>query len=199
MYFMTSFFAHASSKDGVDFEASGRFYATDHTITGHCDIDCDGNISVDFIKVYSANYDTEYFYGHLDKEGSLVGTMGFDENRLEHQLRFILKRTPDEIMCYRPSPVEFLENKPRALWKFAIQAIRTQVLKERWAWRYFAQRRDRRQYYMKSELRLYHYGRPLDDEETEARRAVRQAMTSCEASFCRSIFEYQLRIMPAHV
>ena len=139
---MTSLFAHASTQEGVDFEAAGTVSGTTYTLTGNCDQYCDGNISVRVVKRYEKNFDPEYFFGHLTPDGSIVGNMGFDENGSQHANRFIWKRTQDEIMCYRPSPIEFQKNKARALWKFAYDAVCGQVRREKHWWAHVAARRD---------------------------------------------------------
>lgn len=195
---MTSFYAHASTQDGQDFESSGPFHNNAYTMTGKYDQDCDGIISVTFVIRYVQEYDTKYFAGHILPDGSLVGTQGWDENWSEHPNRFILKRMPAENMCHRPSPSEFRKNKPRALWKFATRAVRAQVLQRMWSWKHFAERRDVRNNYIELDMRVSHYGRPLDDTEVQTRRQARQAMTIRDSSFYSSIYDHLYRIMPSH-
>lgn len=56
-----------------------------------------------------------------------------------------------EYRRFRPAQALLEENRPRALWKFAIDAIKTQVHDKRrkWSWEYFAERRDDRQDYVR--------------------------------------------------
>ena len=51
---------------------------------------------------------------------------------------------------YRPDPAEFKENKPKALWKFAITSIREEIHDKhyRWTWEHFRIRRDQRHQYV---------------------------------------------------
>jgi vacuolar protein sorting-associated protein 13A/C len=55
-----------------------------------------------------------------------------------------------EYRMFRPPQKEIDENKERALWKFAIDAIRTEVhdKNRKWSWEYFAERRDDRKAYV---------------------------------------------------
>ena len=94
--------------------------------------------------------------------------------------------------------MEFQENKPKALWKFLREHLHSQWQKKNWSWEYFAARRDRRTTWIKAEIRLFHYSRPLTQEEMAARRDALKRMTCHEASFGRSYFNYQVRIIPAH-
>ena len=197
-YFMTSFYFRPSENEEHQFEASGKFYDTNYTVSGQCEQDLDGTISWTFVRTFSEKYETEYFHGHLSPDGSLVGTKGSDDKFAEHPCKFILKKTAAETMCHRPSPSEFEASKAQALWKFAIKAVRQQVLKERWSWQYFAARRDLRERYIQSELSLYYYGRN-PDPDGEERTAIRQLYTAQDAMFVSSIFHYLLRILPWHV
>ncbi len=51
---------------------------------------------------------------------------------------------------FRPALVEFEENRSRAMWKFALDAIKTEVHEKnrKWSWEYFAERRDDRKDYV---------------------------------------------------
>ncbi|GAA5925213.1 hypothetical protein JCM10213_008734 [Rhodosporidiobolus nylandii] len=56
-----------------------------------------------------------------------------------------------EYRSFRPSQQEIDSNRNRALWKFAINAIRSEVhdKHKRWSWAYFAERRDDRKAYVR--------------------------------------------------
>ncbi|GAA6031882.1 hypothetical protein JCM8097_003317 [Rhodosporidiobolus ruineniae] len=56
-----------------------------------------------------------------------------------------------EYRVYRPPQKEIDQNRNRALWKFAINAIRSEVhdKHKRWSWAYFAERRDDRKAYVR--------------------------------------------------
>lgn len=194
---MTAFFAHASSEDGK-FEASGFSHGTAVTISGSCEQDSDGNISVVFTKQYAKGLNTEYISGHLLPDGSIRGTQGWDSNSSEHQFSVVLRRVSEETIRHRPPVHEFAQNRIRALWKFATEAILAQVRKRMWSWSYFADRRDRRNDWTNIQIKLFHYGRPITLEETLTRARAIQHMTTRDASFVYSRYEYLLRIIPKH-
>ncbi|KAJ3543517.1 hypothetical protein NM688_g5844 [Phlebia brevispora] len=196
---MTSFVAHVSSKGGQNFESSGTYVQNPMQITGTCDQDCMGIVSVRFELRCPEDYDVQYFAGHILPDGSMVGTQGWDEKTSEYPNRFILRRTPAELMCHRPSPEEFTKNKARALWKFATQAIRARVLRNMWSWTYFAERRDARKRLFNWNIRNFYYGRQLTDEEHESRRQTRRGMTIQDINFQDSILLYQIRVIPSHL
>lgn len=196
-WYMMSFYIHASMQEGQDFESSGFYQGIEFTLSGKCDQDCDGNVSVTFMIQYSKGLPNDYLLGHMLPDGSLTGTSGFEETSSNHVHRFILRRTPAEVMCHRPSPAQFLANKPRTLWKFALAAIHAQVLKEMWSWKHFAQRRDTRIRHIKLDFRRGH-GSQLDEEELEQLAKGMRSMTSQDSNFYRLALDWQLRIVACH-
>ncbi len=56
-----------------------------------------------------------------------------------------------EYRSFRPPQAEIDQNKNRALWKFATEAVRTEVhdRHRKWSWAYFAERRDDRKAYVR--------------------------------------------------
>ena len=194
---MVSVYLHASETDPHAFQGTGPYLGTTVTTTGTWDYDCDGHLTFNFKREFAREYGDEFYAGRLEGD-TLVGTIGWDDNTSTHENLFILKRTPAAIMCYHPAPKEFRENKARALWKFATQAVRARVLRERYSWEHFARRRDLRNIFIATEFRMYHYGRSLSDDELALRRDMRQGLTMIDAIFISSIFDYQLRMVPAH-
>lgn len=191
---MISFNAQHCPDDGHDFEDEGRYYSTNFSLTGNWDVDCDGTLSVRFVRSFSARYDTKYYSGHITLDGSLVGTMGATEDSSEHFNNFLMRQVPAEVMCFRPSPAEFASHRIRALWKFATQATLFQVRKEMWSWSYFADRRDKRQAYIKYLTRLARH--PLSSEEKAIWLGVRQGLTAQDANFVHSVCRYRLLFLP---
>lgn len=197
IFLMTSFYAHVSSSDQSEFEASGRHYGATYQLTGKCVRDDKGIVRVAFTIKYSQEFRTKYYDGYLTEDGSIVGYQGWHLGA--RQYPFILKKTPAEIMCHRPSPLEFRRNKPCALWKFACEASRNEARKRLWSWSFFKQRRDTRIQQIQYDIRNYTpYGRPLDTRERAEWATIRQAMTTVDARFFRSIRDDQLRILPGH-
>lgn len=200
IFLMTSFYAHASSSEDYDIEARGCHYGTTYTLHGTCRVMKNRAIRVTFSIHYSQEFRSKYFLGYLKRDGSLAGTEGWSEDPSTHQYRFILKRTPAEIMCHRPSPLEFRTDKTKALWKFACKAIRCQVRKQLWLWSYFAERRETRNRLIEFDIRNYtSYGRPLVMEERMEWTRRRGAITALDARFCREIRDYRLKVIPSHL
>lgn len=52
---------------------------------------------------------------------------------------------------FRPAPALLEDNKPKALWRFALDAIGSEVHEKnrKWSWGYFAERRDDRKDYVR--------------------------------------------------
>jgi Vacuolar sorting-associated protein 13, N-terminal len=85
-----------------------------------------------------------------------------------------------------PSIKELSDNKPRALWKFAIAAVRNDIRRERWSWSYFSQRRNDRETFISLTLRDLYFGRPLDKEEIQRICTAAQRLTPADACFYAS-------------
>lgn len=197
---MTSFDAHAVNCAEHNFEACGFHYGADYHLTGVTSQSQGRPIRVKFSIQYSQEFRPKYFSGYLRSDGALVGSQGWAEDYTTHQYRFILRRTPPDIMCRRPSPVEFRLKKARALWTFACAAVRYQVRKERWSWSFFAERRDTRLSLIKFDIRNYTaFGRPLDSDERAEWTLRRGAITALDATFYRLVRDKQLRTIPAHL
>ncbi|KAJ3554138.1 hypothetical protein NM688_g3261 [Phlebia brevispora] len=197
IFLMTSFYVHVSPSNDSDFEASGVHYGTTYQLTGKCVRNSTGVIHVSFTIQYSQEFRTKHYVGYLTTDGSIVGYQGWHHGA--RQYPFILRRTPAEIMCHRPSPLEFRANKPRALWKFAITAVRNDIRKRSWSWTFFKHRRDTRLRQIEYDIRNYTpYGRPLDDKEREEWAVIRQAMTATDAIFFRDMRDNKLRMRPCH-
>ena len=194
---MTSFYAHVSAHNPTEFEAHGTHYGATYALDGQCHRDASGTIFVAFVITYSQEFRTKYYQGRLTEDGSIEGYQGWHEGA--RQYPFVLKRTPADIMCHRPSPSAFRSNKPRALWAFACDAVLHDVQKKLWSWSYFKKRRETRLRQIHFDIRNYTpYGRPLNKDEREEWAAIRQAMTAADARFFRNIRDRLLRIMPGH-
>lgn len=196
---MRTFDFHASSKDDHDIEAVGFFDGIQITATGDCAMDCDGNISVTFITQYSEAYGTDYFFGHLLSDGSLVGTVGYDNNCSSHDRKFILKQTAAEHMCYRPIPEEFAKNKIKALWNFAYATTCAQVRRRTKPKHYFTDQSASRERLTELVIRYFkNYGRYLDSDEVQALSKGMKMVTSCEVNLRRLFLDWRLKLMPYH-
>ena len=133
------------------------------------------------------------FSGRFDAErDALTGVWGqsLDAENSWGPMEF--RRISPRYLTVYPSIKEFSDNKPRALWRFAIAAVRNDVRRERWSWSYFAQRRDDRKTVLSSTIRYMYFGEPLDSEEHQRCSAASQRLTPADACFYHSKIVHRL-------
>jgi hypothetical protein len=83
-----------------------------------------------------------FFYGLFDPErDALTGVWGLSAGPESAIGMLELRRIQPCYLTVYPSLKELQDNKPRALWKFAISAVRNDIRREHWTWSYFSQRR----------------------------------------------------------
>jgi hypothetical protein len=130
---------------------------------------------------WSAFFDGRF----LADRDALTGVWGFSaESDLENSRGgMVFRRIPPHYLTVYPSIKELLDNKARALWRFAIAAVCDDVRRTRWSWSYFAQRRKDRQIVLSLGLRDWFFGTPLNDEESVAYRAAAMRLTAADACF----------------
>jgi hypothetical protein len=93
------------------------------------------------------------------------------------------RRIPPRYLTVYPSIKELRDNKPRALWRFAIAVVRNDIRRDHWTWSYFSQRRDDRKAVVSLLVRSRWFGPPLSAEETETRNAIIRRLMPDDASF----------------
>ncbi|TCD67366.1 hypothetical protein EIP91_010200 [Steccherinum ochraceum] len=198
---MTSFTFLQSQASSQAFGGTGRHFSNEEfMIRGTCHQDERGVVHVRFHLSYAISGE-EYYVGHVDPTGALVGYHSWDQDISEskHTDRFILKQVSQEIMSQRPSPSSLLqEGKARHWWHFATSCVLTEVRRRSWNWSYFQGRRRVRKRYLELNLRLYEYGRPLDEDENEEYLLLRRSLTPADALYYRSLGDYILHIIPEH-
>ncbi|KAI0340329.1 hypothetical protein BDW22DRAFT_412068 [Trametopsis cervina] len=201
LFLMTSFYLHTSIPGkNYNVEAFGSHYGASYMLTGTSFLSDNQVVKVQFSIRYSQEFRTKYFFGYIKRDGTLVGTVGWSEDPSTHQYRFILKRISADIMCQRPSPLEFRANKTRALWTFATRAVLFQVRQRMWSWSYFQERRETRNKLIEFDIRNYtSYGRPLNPEERQEWTRRRGLITALDARFCREIRDYRMKVIPKHL
>ncbi|KAF8589617.1 hypothetical protein K439DRAFT_1332394 [Ramaria rubella] len=188
----------------LHFKAFSRSNLGDFTITGQCSpSDTPGFIKLNLKREFVERHPTQYWDGELDIEKqTIMGTWGNDLDRTTHHGTFLLKRTAPEDLRFRPAPV-ILEDKDwkarsRALWTFAISAIRAQIHRQSWPWSYFKERRDNRNQFLKLYIRNSHFGCPLDGEELMDFRRVRQSLTAADSRYYHSLANFKIRRITNH-
>ncbi|GAA5827080.1 hypothetical protein JCM11251_002234 [Rhodosporidiobolus azoricus] len=98
-----------------------------------------------------------------------------------------------EYRGYRPTQKEIDSNRNRALWKFAITAIKSEVhdKHKRWSWAYFAERRDNRKAYVRL-FKTKTYGM-ITVEESQELVDLEKKLEYKDIRFYRSIARSEMR------
>ncbi|KAJ7127974.1 hypothetical protein C8R44DRAFT_873743 [Mycena epipterygia] len=120
-----------------------------------------------------------------------------------HDDIFVFKRIPPENMCFVPAPVELETSEARALWGFAIAAVRQGVrTRDRWAWSFFKEWRDNRrrflELYIRSGSGTNRFVPRLTNLEEEDFARVKKSLTTQDNRFYHSLGEQQIRAMTDH-
>jgi hypothetical protein len=125
-----------------------------------------------------------FFSGRLDPErDALTGIWGLSAELKSPKGKMEFRRILPSHLTLYPSIKEFRDNKPRALWRFAIAAVRNDIRRGHWAWPYFSQRRDDRKTIVPLLVRSRWFGPPLSAEETRMLHAITRRLTSADACF----------------
>ena len=170
-----------------------------YTIEGQHSISDQGVTEVRFTVSYDSGDPTEYFVGHLDHNGALVGHQGYAEDVSEenHSCLFVFRNVPAEIMAWYPSPTELEQNKPRALWKFALEAVMMQIRRKGFSWKYFKERRDHRRRYIELSMRsVIGSGPPLSVEENTEFLKLLKSLLPIDALYYLSARKRMVEIGP---
>ncbi|PCH37803.1 hypothetical protein WOLCODRAFT_64720 [Wolfiporia cocos MD-104 SS10] len=123
----------------------------------------------------------------------LAGGMNEDMNMLigwwksnihgeEYEGQFVMSRLPTQALSYRPQPSEVIENRTKALWRFALAAAEEEALRRTFSWTYFRRRRDERHQYITLLSRIFG-GESLDQNEVAQIRQLRQRLSPADAVF----------------
>ena len=127
------------------------------------------------------------FYPERD---ALTGVWGWDSSELELETSagtMEFRRIPPLHFTAYPSIRDLTDNKPRALWKFAIAAVRNDFRRKSWSWSYFSQRRLDCVTRISLTIRYNYFGTPLNKEEFDKLNAATKRLTSADACFYGSI------------
>ena len=163
-----------------------------YTITGSWSKGENDTVEINFKMTYeSILWSTNFFKGRFEAErDALIGVWGMSADMETTSGPMEFRRIPPRYLTVYPTIKELSDNKPRALWGFAIAAIRNDIRRERWSWSYFAQRRDDRKMLLALVTRYLHFGKPLDGEEIQRCCAVLQRLTPADACFYGSRIDF---------
>ena len=163
-----------------------------YTITGSWSKGENDTVEINFKMTYeSILWSTNFFKGRFEAErDALTGVWGTSADMETTSGPMEFRRIPPRYLTVYPTIKELSDNKPRALWGFAIAAVRNDIRRERWSWSYFAQRRDDRKMLLALVTRYLHFGKPLDGEEIQRCCAVLQRLTPADACFYGSRIDF---------
>jgi len=129
-----------------------------------------------------------FFNGQFDPvHDALTGSWGYSAELASSIGPMEFRRIEPRYLTVYPSIKELSDNKPRALWKFAIAAVQNDIRQRRCSWSYMAQRRDDRETVVSFTLRYLFFGKPLDSEEIQKLFAIVKRLTSADACFYGSM------------
>ena len=132
----------------------------------------------------SAVWAPVYFNGRFDPErDALTGVWAASADLENSSGPMEFRRILPRYLTVYPSIKELSDNKARALWKFAIAAVRNDVRRDRWSWLYFSQRRDDRETMISLTIRSLFFGTPPGEEEVQKLCAAVQRLTPADACF----------------
>ncbi|KAF8273627.1 hypothetical protein EI94DRAFT_1563512, partial [Lactarius quietus] len=169
----------------------GRYKITGSWSKGENDI-----VEIKFKMTFESEFwAARFFSGRFDAErDALTGVWGVSADpsaeleTLGGPMEF--RRIPPHYLAVYPTIKELSDNKARALWGFAIAAVRNDIRRERWSWSYFAQRCVNRKVVLSLGIRHLYFGNPLDSEELQQCCAAAQRLTSADACFYGSRIYY---------
>ncbi|KAH8987709.1 hypothetical protein EDB83DRAFT_2535566 [Lactarius deliciosus] len=158
----------------------------------------DENVKV--IKFKMTIQNVIFFSGRFDEErDALTGIWGLSAAAENSCGPIEFRRITPRYLTVYPSIKELSDNKSRALWGFAIAAVRSDIRRERWSWSYFIQRRKDRETVISLGTRYFGFGRPVDNEEVKLYNATAAQLTAGDAHFCGSRINRMLAYAQVHV
>jgi hypothetical protein len=125
-----------------------------------------------------------YFNGRFDTErDALTGVWAASADPENSNGPMEFRRLLPRYLTVYPSIKELSDNKARALWKFAIAAVRNDIRRDRWSWSYFSQRRDDRETTISLTICSLFFGTPPGEGDVQKLCAAVQRLTPADACF----------------
>jgi hypothetical protein len=160
-----------------------------HTVTGSWSEVKEDMLQIKLKMTFAtAFWDPIFFDGHFDpKRDALIGCFRYisdDPDTSSGKMEF--RRIPPCYLAVYPSIKDFSQNKPRALWKFAIGALRNDIRRDSWSWSFFSQRQDDRESVISLTTRSLFFGKPPDRKENAKLCTAVQRLTPADACFYSS-------------
>ncbi|KAI0265448.1 hypothetical protein BC834DRAFT_186547 [Gloeopeniophorella convolvens] len=134
---------------------------------------------------------TIFFIGQYNVTlGALDGVWGGSAEVANSVGMMRFRRMHPKYLVHYPTLLELRNNKARSLWRFALSSVVDDVRRERWAWSYFAERRRRRQVFMRLGLRGFYFGNPLVGNETQDLLLTARKLQPADACFYAMRLDY---------
>jgi hypothetical protein len=132
-----------------------------------------------------------YFSGRFDPErDALTGVWGPSAELESSMGKMEFRRIPPCYLAVYPSIKELSDDKPRALWRFAIAAVRNDIRRDHWTWSCFSQRRNDRKTIVPLLVRSRWFGPPLSDEENETVHTIARRLIPNDGCFYDSKIDH---------
>jgi len=175
-----------------NFRADGWSLKGRYTIVGSWSRGEDDMIRIKFKISFLSMFQTPIFFCvSFDPErDALTGVWGNSAELQNAVWKFECRRILPRYLTVYPSIRELSDNKPRALWKFAIAAVQGDVRRNHWSWPYFSQRRDDREAIVSLLVRSRYFGSPPTAEEVRTLYVITRRLTSADACFYHSKAEH---------
>jgi hypothetical protein len=163
-----------------------------HKLAGSWSVGEDDVVQIKFKMSFSSGiWAPIYFNGRFDPErDALTGDWGASAELESSIGKMEFRRIPPHYLAEYPNIRELRDDKPRALWKFAIGAVRSDIRRDRWAWSYFSQRRNDRETIVPLLVRERWFGVPLSDEETGRLGSIARRVMPSDGCFYDSKVDY---------
>jgi hypothetical protein len=188
----------------ADAEGDPRFHASGINMFGssfvlHGNVQGDAEAPTVQFTIQYGKYPPEYYHGPVYTDGaSSTITFGYSADPSEHTGLAVLSRTAEETLRFRPAPSAFRENKARALWDYATDAVLDSVRRKWLSPSYLSERRRHREKFLHLAKRNEYCGRPLDDAETDELLRIRQRLRWSDVRFYMSMIQLDLQENPDH-
>ncbi|KAK7040772.1 hypothetical protein VNI00_009678 [Paramarasmius palmivorus] len=115
-----------------------------------------------------------------------------EDSKIKSQFTFFLKHRPIEYLLSCPAQEEFIQNRPKALWKLALNASVRTVREKKLSWDVIAARRHQRQRYIEMAKTLEKFGRIHPDNTNEWHELLKTAHPN-DIALWRTIMLFQIR------
>ncbi|KZV94080.1 hypothetical protein EXIGLDRAFT_673437 [Exidia glandulosa HHB12029] len=148
--------------------------------------------------------------GELDDQGTMSGRYGRwteDPSTFVPIGEFSMSRATLDAARHRPSPEAFENNRARAWWTLALNAVQERVQRKMWSWSFFRQRRGERiavvdaYKHILAEREPWRYQRNWPDDGTQYLQVVQdleQRLVPEDTSFYRWLGERELQTEIVH-